>query len=176
MNIWDGLIDHVADGRPVAVKYLMDWIRRLVRDKPEPVPYIRLYGPQACGKTTFCKAIGLLAKSVDDHWWWTGIWNGPLLDIQVAVLEGPDLRKPTLMARLADFQKPTIVIHRMYQQPVEIENKIRWIECVNDDRDRIPPWNFAFFKLAPLKERVDRTQLLKDLKDELPSFRERLLQ
>lgn len=173
---WDAVLNHTVSNSPTTKTYIMDWIRRLVLDLPESVPYMRLYGPLQSGKTTFANAVSMLVPSVTDYWLWTGTWNSHLKNARLAILEGPRIEKSELLDKMAEYQKPTITIDTMLQPPVVIENRIRWIECVRPGSDVIPSWDFIIVQLQPVSNSVPWDVIKKLLKDELEEFCERLTQ
>lgn len=118
-------------------KYLLYWIASLFQFPLEPLPYLFLYGPQLCGKSSFHEALAILINKgvVRANVALTNPqqFNKELAGAVLAVIEEINLRESKVAYnRIKDWvTSRTISIHEKGKTPFDLSNSCHWIHCSN---------------------------------------------
>jgi uncharacterized protein DUF5906 len=159
--------------------YLMCWIASLFQDPTEPLPYLFLYGPQECGKSTLHEALKILVTSgvvrADAALTSQSAFNGELENAILCIIEETDLRKnKAAYNRIKDWvTSRDLLVHRKHAQPYTIKNTTHYIQCSNDHLS-CPVFpndtRITMIYVESLTEKASRKQFEDQLRREAPDF------
>jgi len=193
---WDKILQHVGKGLDQGVKnsdwctqssiltgaeYLMYWCASMLRYPNQPLPYLFLYGPQDCGKSTLHEALSLLFKNqlgyiqADTAITSQQGFCGELLGAVLCVVEEINIAKVKMAYdRIKDWTTSrTLTIHPKGKDPFVVPNYTHWIQCANSS---------SYCPILPGDTRINtcpvdmpdktipKVQLLDELQEQAPGF------
>lgn len=165
--------------------YLKAWVAIMFQKPFTQLPYLFMYGPQNCGKSSFHEAIRLLitrgVESADRALTSKGGYNGELEDIVLAVVDEVDISKAGTDAynKLKEWVTAlNISIHPKYKQPKMVKNTLHFVQMANE-RSSLPVFpgdtRITAMAVPELECEIPKDILQENLKLEAPHFMRTLL-
>ncbi len=198
---WNIILDHLGKGLNESLlknewakinniikgsEYLKLWLASILQKPEEHLPYLFLYGPEDCGKSTLQEAINLLISNgvqrADQALISQGSFNAEIEFAVVCAVEETDLRKnKTAAAKIKDFvTSRKITIHRKNQTPYDSINIGHWLQTSNDPKHcPIFPGDsrITMIKVESINKdkMISKRDLFKQLEKEAPDILAELL-
>jgi len=134
----------VANSIENGLNYLMMWMASILQFPQEPLPYLFLYGPQLCGKSTFHEAFSLLVTNKDPQLKAVqnagnaltnpNKFNGELAGALLCYVEEINLTQSKgAYDKIKEWVTGRMLsIHDKKQRVYDIENTTHWVHCANN--------------------------------------------
>lgn len=194
---WDMILKHCFSGLDASLRespwanrvsiktgyeYGLAWVACLLREPFQPLPYLFLYGPQNCGKSSLHEAIEeLMTKGVasaDRALTNQSEFNGELANCVLAYIQEKHLGKMAY-ARIKDWTtSPTIWIRRMRTDAYSQPNTLHFIQTANEAAAcKLLPGDsrICVIQVTPFASEVPRQIMKERLQAEAPAFMRTLM-
>ena len=197
---WDSILNHCGDdltkyiidlpwckewGFECGGDYLKAWVSIVFQRPFSQLPYLFMYGPQNCGKSSFHEALRLLVTggvvSADRALTSKGGYNGELEEAVLAVVDEVDISRAGSDAynKLKEWTTALdLSIHAKYKQPKTVRNSLHFVQMANE-RSSLPVFpgdtRITAMEVKELIEEIPKDVLQARLKEEAPHFMRTLL-
>jgi hypothetical protein len=160
--------------------YLTAWVSCMFQNPFGKLPYLFMYGPQNCGKSSFYESLELLVttgvQKADRSLTSKEGYNGELANVVLAVIDEVDISKAGTSAynKIKDWVTGVkISIHAKYKQVQDIPNTLHFVQIAND-RSSLPMFpgdtRITMMRVSELVDEIPRDQLHELLRKEAPHF------